>query len=147
MKIVIDTNIVFSAILNANGKIGQLILFSENLTFYAPSLIKTELRKHKSKLLEISEMSEANFEEIKDTVFEFITLVSEEQIPFEYWKNALPLVRDVDMDDIAFVALSEYIDAQLWTGDKKLLHGILERGFQRGISTQQLTILLESNNF
>jgi predicted nucleic acid-binding protein len=35
-------------------------------------------------------------------------------LPYEYWQEAIPLVRDTDMDDISFVVLSEYLDAQLW---------------------------------
>lgn len=42
------------------------------------------------------------------------------------------------MDDIAFVALSEYEDVKLWTGDKKLREGLIAKGFQRCISTQEL---------
>ncbi len=46
------------------------------------------------------------------------------------------------MDDIAFVALSEYIDARLWTGDKRLLEGMKGKGSQHGISTDELYQLL-----
>ena len=37
MKIVVDTNIIFSAILNTNGKIGDLLLNSDDVfQFYSP---------------------------------------------------------------------------------------------------------------
>lgn len=56
-----------------------------------------------------------------------------------FWHDAIPLVRDTDMDDIAFVALAEYLDAKLWTGDKKLLSGIEKRGFTRFITTDEIS--------
>lgn len=42
------------------------------------------------------------------------------------------------MDDIAFVALAEYLDAKLWTGDKKLLAGLEKRGFTRIITIDEI---------
>ena len=59
-----------------------------------------------------------------EQVFSCIKFISEEIIPFEVWQKALRLVRDVDIDDIAFVALSEYEGVKLWTGDKELITGL-----------------------
>lgn len=143
MKIVVDSNVVFSAILNQSGKIGQLLIFSRrHFDFYAPNLLKTEIKRHKDKILEISGLSEDEFDNLREEVFECINFVSEEQIPYKFWHEAIPIVREVDMDDIAFVALSEYIDARLWTGDKRLLDGLKGKGSPRGISTDELYQLL-----
>jgi predicted nucleic acid-binding protein len=44
MKIIIDSNIVFSAILNSQGKIGQLIINgSKFFKFYTVGLLKEEI--------------------------------------------------------------------------------------------------------
>ena len=43
------------------------------------------------------------------------------------------------MDDIAFVVLAEYLDAKLWTGDKKLLVGLEKHGFKRIVTTEELS--------
>ena len=143
MKIVIDSNVVFSALLNQSGKIGQLLIFArQHLEFYAPNLLKAELKRHKDKMLEISGLSEDELESLKEEIFECINFISEEQIPYQCWHNAIPIVREVDMDDIAFVALSEYIDARLWTGDKHLLEGLKAKGNPRGIATDELYQIL-----
>lgn len=148
MKVVVDSNVVFSAILNQSGKIGQLLIFSRrHFEFYAPNLLKAELKRHKDKILEISGLSEDEFDNLKEEVFECINFVSEEQIPYNFWHEAIPIVREVDMDDIAFVALSEYIDARLWTGDKRLLEGLKKDGNLRGISTDELyQVLIDIEN-
>ena len=44
-------------------------------------------------------------------------------IPFEEWIKALRLVRDIDKDDINFVALNNFINQILWTGDTGLYNG------------------------
>ena len=54
-KIVIDTNIGFSALLNINGSIGQILIEGDKFfEFYAPEYFKVEIykTKRKSKLLQ-----------------------------------------------------------------------------------------------
>jgi len=49
MKIVVDTNIVFSAILNTQSRIGQILINgSEYFDYYSVGLLKHEIIKHKS---------------------------------------------------------------------------------------------------
>jgi predicted nucleic acid-binding protein len=44
MKVVVDTNIVFSAILNDNSSIGQILLYSgESIYFYSGATTKNEI--------------------------------------------------------------------------------------------------------
>ena len=55
MKIVVDTNIVFSAILNTQSRIGQiLIIGSEYFEYYSVGLLKLEIIKHKLKILKFT---------------------------------------------------------------------------------------------
>lgn len=50
MKIVVDTNIVFSAILNSQSWIGQILLYShKSVKFYSPRYLQTEIQNHKQK--------------------------------------------------------------------------------------------------
>jgi predicted nucleic acid-binding protein len=143
MKIVVDTNIVFSAILNPSATIGQIIIYGQRyqqLGFFAPNLLKEEIRRHRNKIIEVSKsIDDTTFEDIRDEMFRCINFVSEEQVPYEFWHNAIPFVRDIDMDDIAFVALAEYLDAKLWTGDKKLLLGLEKLGFTRVVTTDEIS--------
>jgi predicted nucleic acid-binding protein len=139
MKVIADSNVVVSAILNKNSKTAQLLIFGRRyFDFFAPNLLKLEIKKHKAKLLEVSKLSSEEFDKAQDELFECLTFISEEQIDYEHWHNAIPVVRDIDMDDIAFVALAEYLDCQLWTGDKRLLQGIQKRGYRKGITTDEL---------
>jgi predicted nucleic acid-binding protein len=144
MKIIIDTNIIFSAILSSTGKIGQILIFGrKHIEFYAPNLVKAEVKRHREKLLHLSKFSDSDFEETRDDIFGCINFISEEQIPYEYWHQALPYVRETDIDDIAFVALSSFLDAPLWTGDKKLLRGLEATGFAKGLSTDMLYAMIQ----
>ncbi|MFM9950451.1 MAG: PIN domain-containing protein [Saprospiraceae bacterium] len=74
-----------------------------------------------------------------------INFISDQQIPYQNWAEAVPLVRDIDMDDLPFVALTSYLEGLLWTGDIKLLNGLRAKGFQRCITTEDLLALLSSS--
>jgi predicted nucleic acid-binding protein len=55
MRIVVDSNIVFSAILNSSGRIGQLIIGgSKYFQYFTVNLLKEEIFKHRVKILSLS---------------------------------------------------------------------------------------------
>jgi len=146
MKIIIvDTNIVFSALLNAESKVGEILLNNENqLDFYTSEHLRYEINKHKKKLLSLAKkLNDEKIDEIIYHVFSQIKFISDIQIPFENWVESAKLVRDIDKDDIQFVALTEYLGGQLWTGDKKLLNGLVAKGYQNCITTEQLYSLIQ----
>ena len=58
MRIVVDTNIVFSAILNTNSKIAQIILKpGSRINFYATEQLLKEIEEHKSKIKQLTDYS------------------------------------------------------------------------------------------
>ena len=64
-KIIIDSNIVFSAFLNINSSIGQILITGNNFYhFYAPNYIRTEIIEHREKIKKLAEISENEFLEI-----------------------------------------------------------------------------------
>lgn len=144
--IIVDTNIVFSAVLNAGSNIGE-ILFNNNelLEFYSPEFLRTEIDNHREKLLDLSGISGSDINEVIFHVFQKIHFISDAQIPMNIWVESAPLVREIDMDDLPFVALTKYLDGILWTGDQKLLKGLKAKGFQACISTPELLEWLQDN--
>ncbi|MBY0426074.1 MAG: hypothetical protein K2Q22_10590, partial [Cytophagales bacterium] len=61
-RIVVDTNIVFSAILNTQSKIGQLILDgSRYFDYFTIGLLKREILNHQDKILTVSGYSIEHF--------------------------------------------------------------------------------------
>jgi len=144
-KVVVDTNIVFSAILNTGSNIGDLLMNSDEVfRFYSAEYLRHEIENHNDKLIEISKLSVREIEESKHQIFNKIQLITEGQIPFKIWHRSANYVREVDMDDIAFVAMSEYMEIDLWSGDKHLINGLRSKGFDRVISTQELMELRRS---
>jgi predicted nucleic acid-binding protein len=142
MNLVIDTNIVFSAILNPNSNIGDLLLnFQNKVKFYAPEFLLVEIEKYTSKIEKISNQTPEEIEVIKSLVLSKITFISEELIFEENWKKAYNLTIDVDENDTPFGALALQLNAKLWSGDKKLNKGLLLKQSSVIYSTQELIAL------
>jgi predicted nucleic acid-binding protein len=139
MKIVVDSNIVFSAILNSDGNIGQLILEgSEYFDFFSIGLLKGEILNHKKKILQIGNFSEEQFAKIYLLVLSKITFIEDIVLNTSDLISAFELVKDIDENDAMFVALNTYLNAKLWTGDKKLIAGLSRKNYLNTITTNEL---------
>lgn len=139
MNVVVDTNILFSAILSPKGKIHDLLLNSEReFTFYAPSFLIEELDQHHSKLLKISGYTEHDVKFLKRTLFHHIEFIDPEIIQRESWVKGFEMTSDVDEKDIPFVALAIELEGLLWTGDKKLIKGLRSKEVNWALTTEEL---------
>ncbi len=139
MKITVDSNIVFSAILNTRGNIGQLLTIgSKHFDFYTIDLLKTEIFNHKTKIQKITGFSDKKFEEIYDLIISKIRFVDNILFSDNSIKNAYKLTHDIDEEDTLFVALTNHLKSKLWTGDKVLENGLKKKGYSRIITTPEL---------
>lgn len=139
MIIIVDTNIAFSAILNTKSTIGDLILNSgKAFRFLSSYYLLYEIDKHWDKLKIISKLNESVLHESQRLINKNISFIDEGQIPRKHRIKAYELVKDIDLKDIAFVALSEYQESLLWTGDKTLIKGLKMAGYDRVITTDEM---------
>lgn len=139
MKIIVDSNIVFSAILNSQGKIGQLIINgSRHFKFYTVGLLKEEIEEHKDKILSISGFTNQQLKNSYQTITNRITFVDEILLSDRELLKAIDLVAEIDENDALFVALTNYLNGKLWTGDKKLILGLKNKQYSKTISTNEL---------
>ena len=142
MKIVVDANIIFSGILKSDGKIGDLLINSDKFfSFIAPDFLRTEIYNHYDKLIKISNLSLGQILESEFQIYKSITFISEEQISLENWQFANNLVSDIDPKDIAYIAYAKQFKCKLWTGDKKLINGLIKKDYNNIISTENLFLL------
>ena len=139
VKIIVDANIVFSAILNTNGKIGDLLINSnKHFKFIAPDFLRYEIRNHYPKLIKLSGLDQERVMEAEYRVCKQIVFISEEQIKVSCWKSAETLVSDIDPDDIHYITYSKHFKCKIWSGDKKLIAGLEQKGFRDFITTEDL---------
>ncbi|MDT3738986.1 MAG: PIN domain-containing protein [Candidatus Kapabacteria bacterium] len=143
MRIVIDTNIIFSAILNTNSKIGKIVIQKgNNFNFYGTNQIVLEIDKHKNKLKKLTKYNETELDIIIDSIKRRIKFINVKLISKDSYRYAESLTHDIDIDDTEFVALTEHINGNLWTGDKELKNGLLNKGWTKFVTTDELYQIL-----
>ncbi len=139
MKLVVDTNIVFSALLNSGNSMAEILLNpNSNFEFFAPNHLALELERHQTKLSRISSLSPLLLGEATRILFNRITFISEDLIDSHTWEVAYKLTKGIDEDDTPFVALALSLKAQLWTGDMKLLKGLRKIDVGFVVNTDEL---------
>ena len=137
---VVDTNIVFTTAMNTESLIGQYLMKRDNTQslLYAPTYLTIEMRRHFDKLVRLSGLSPSATQEIIELAYKQITFIDDAQIPFPAYAEAAKLVRDVDPEDINFVALAIHLSCELWTGDRQLYRHLLSKGFTQVVSFEDV---------
>ena len=118
MKIVIDSNILFSA-LTKDSKTRRIILEYEGL-FLFPQYIFEEMEKHIELLLKKSRLSKQEFNTLLTILLKKVVVVPN-GILLPFRKQALEIVKEIDKDDVLFIACAlAYPESIIWSNDKKL---------------------------
>src|SRR5688572_1515885 len=139
MRVVVDTNIAFSAIVNSNSKPSKIILQPKSkLNLYSTVQLEYELAEHWNKIKKVSKYSDVDLHKAVALITSKIKFINVELIPKNIFNKAEKLTSDIDIDDTEFVALTEHIRGRLWTGDKELLKGLKRKKWDKLITTEEL---------
>jgi len=139
MRVVVDTNVAFSAILNTNSKIARILLQPRSrFNFYSTEQLLLEIEEHKDKIKALSDYTEHDLNRVIKLITGRIRFINIRLIPKGSYMFAESISQDVDIDDTEFVALTEHIAGKLWSGDKELQKGLLQKGWDKFISTDEL---------
>jgi len=145
VNLVVDTNIVFSTLLNPKSPIGEIMMnIQDDFTFFAPELLKDELKKYSSKIASYSKLDQISLSKIETLVLNNLKFVPENKISIQSWTKAFELAMDVDEDDTPFIALSIELNAKFWTGDKALIKGLAKKGVDITVTTSDLKDILNN---
>jgi predicted nucleic acid-binding protein len=144
VNLIVDTNIVFSTLLNPHSAIGEILMnVQDEFTFFAPELLKEELRRYAPKIIAYSKLDSKTLSDIEELILLTINFVPEESISEQSWIQAFALTKDIDDDDTPFIALGIELNAKLWTGDKVLSKGLAKKGVDIIITTADLKKLIK----
>jgi len=141
-KVVVDANILFSALLKRENPY-ITILMNADCKFFAPKFVFVELFKHKEDIHRYSSISNEELLELLSAVLERIEFISLKQIDKQTLKKGFELAT-VDPLDAPFISLALFLEAMLWTGDKKLCRHLESMGFNICITTHELSEFLIS---
>ena len=125
--IIVDTNILFSALLREPSRFVEL-LFQSEFDFYICEYVIIELFKHKDRLVKQSKLSEGDVLRLLYRVLKRLHIYPERLIAPEFITEAQRLCASVDANDSVHIALTLVLGGQLWTGDRKLVDGLTQQG-------------------
>ena len=117
MRIVIDSNVLFSALIKDSYTRRLILGYSGKFLF--PSYIFNELKKHEDELFVKSHMRREEFISLLQVILNKVAIVSPDAFN-TYKEEAKALVKDIDPDDVVFVAVALYAQGIIWSDDKKL---------------------------
>ena len=101
MRIVIDSNILFSALIK--DSITRKIILEYNGYFLFPSFIFEEMEEHKKELLDKSGLKIGEFNNLLELILKKVEIVPNEILK-KYKQKALEIVKNIDVTDALFVA-------------------------------------------
>ncbi|MFA5797760.1 MAG: PIN domain-containing protein [Candidatus Woesearchaeota archaeon] len=115
MDLVIDANVLFSVLIK-RGKTEELILH-EDIQLFAPEFIFEEFDKYTKLIIEKTERSKEELDEILDVLKKKI-----KTIPNEETEKSLSEAQIIcpDKDDVEYFALALKLHCPLWSQDKAL---------------------------
>lgn len=138
MVLVIDANVLFSALMNPLA-LATRIITSRKAKIYIPRFCIVEIFKYKEKILRYSKVPEAEIYEALYSILEALHFVDDSEIADKHKLKALQLCDGVDLKDTVYVAAALALQATLWTGDRKLREGLEAKGFHQFSSTVELS--------
>ncbi len=114
MKLVLDSNIIFSALIKKSTT--RNIILSDVFELHAPEYIFSEIMKHTELLLKKSRMNEEDFDALLLLLQKHIHLAPKEKYN-EKMPQAEGILEDIDITDSPFLALALALNCQIWSND------------------------------
>jgi predicted nucleic acid-binding protein len=126
--VIVDTNILFSALLSRQSRFAGLIVRQEARFVICDSVI-VELFEHKERIAKQSKHTETELLSALRDLLRPIQIYQELLISTDSWARAFHLSQSIDPADTPHIALTIELNGLLWTGDKRLKAGLQAKGF------------------
>ena len=116
MELIIDANILMSALISTEGKTYDLI-YADRIRLFAPEYLLEEFERHKNEILTKSGLTESDFELFLRLISSRIEFISKSE-----FKSFIPQAKELtpDIDDTEYFALALKFKCAIWSNDKRL---------------------------
>jgi predicted nucleic acid-binding protein len=139
MNLVVDTNIVISALITPDGTISRLLLRDlKDSQLVSPHFLFDEIISKYEKILKLTKLTDEGLKELFYVLIKRIDFIDNDLISYENQLKAYEIVKSIDKKDLLFVALSIQTGFTLWSGDLKLVNGLKTIGFDNVFETREL---------
>lgn len=130
MIVIADSNIFFASLIAPNGEIAT-ILKDKNMQFLAPDYIIEEVKNHIDIIQKKRKKNKTKRQILVDLdlLLKNITIIPLEELSNKNIQKAFSIVKDIDEDDYAFIAMHLQYKHKIWSRDEELINGLTERGY------------------
>ncbi len=115
MKLVIDTNVIISALIKES--ITREIILDSNHLFVSPDFLVSEINKHRELIKEKSGLSEEKLEVVLQMLLREIEILPREEYNSSMEK-AEDILGEIDQKDVPFLACALAKNCPVWSDDK-----------------------------
>ena len=115
MKIVLDANILLSALIK--DSVTREIILTSHFNFYFPEPTLHALRKYEHYVIEKAGYAKSEYDLHYSTLFKYISIISIEKIYPNYAK-AVDIMGHIDKEDVVIIAAALSLpNSLIWTND------------------------------
>lgn len=136
---IIDTNILMSILISGKSSYKPIVMFNRFVTI---DYIFKEIDEYKETIFNKSKLERNQLVEYTNQILSKITVLPRYVIKDESIKKATDLTKDIDFNDVWFIALSVEYDLPFLTRDEKLFKGLTKKGFKKVILFDQFLKML-----
>ena len=116
MKVILDVNILLSALIRDSTT--RDIIIHSGLNFYFPEPSLQKIRKYQEYIIEKSCLTKIEYFMVLRTLFKFIKIIPTEEV-LKSWDEAKEIMERVDPEDVMFIAAALSQDNSIiWSEDK-----------------------------
>lgn len=140
MIVITDSNILFSALLTPKGIIAEILNTEQQIQFLAPNFLIEEVKNHLQKISKYRKVQPAKILQELNKLLQNVDIIDVAKIPKSCVVDALEIVKDIDPDDVFFVALHLFVKHKIWTTDKNLIIGLQNKGLNFCVTTEEVKL-------
>lgn len=140
MIVIADSNILISGLYNPKGAISKILNTKSKIQFLAPDYLFEEIEEHLSEIMRYTDKSKKYIHEELNKLTAKISVICSKSASLENKPKSIELIYDID--DAPFVSLHFHTGHKIWTGDKILIKGLLNKSFDICITTEELKKML-----
>jgi len=117
MELIADSNRIIASLIKDGYS--RKILLSRKFSFFTVKFGLNEVVKYKSLIKKKAQIDENEFNSLMDKLMSKITVLSEEDISKDSINKAIEIMKEIDVDNVVFIALSiEMQNIPVWSDDK-----------------------------
>lgn len=125
-RFIIDANILFSMFISGKEEYFEL---TEKVKFLTPVFALEELQKHQETILSKTKIDSKNFNDFTLRILDNVLVVPNFLITTQSYLQAYNWCKDIDLDDMVYIALSIEFDTCFVTRDMILYEGLKQKGY------------------